>query len=406
LTRGIRRARPLVPALLAVGLLLAGCSAAPGPAPSARSTGSATPTAAETPSPTPTAAATPTKPLTRAQQAAAIVAAMTPDERAGQVLMTAGTAQELPGLAADVRRYHLAGVMVRGRSAAGTGAVATAFAAVKAAAPDGLPLLTATDQEGGTVQVLSGPGFGAIPSAVDQGHGASAAERTDAAQWGGQLAQAGVNLDLAPVADVPCAATLHDNPPIADLDRQYSSDPSTAGTHVAAFVRGMRDAGVASTVKHFPGLGCVRQNTDTDTHVVDTVTTADSSRIRSFAAGIDAGAGFVMVSSAEYSKIDAGTPALFSSKIVQVVLRGRLGFSGVVVSDDVGGAAALKAWTPAQRVVKFVGAGGDLMLDIVPGDIPAMHAAVVQEASTDPAFAKTLTTAAQRVVAARLAAPH
>jgi beta-N-acetylhexosaminidase len=353
----------------------------------------AAPFPASTPSVTPTPTVT--------ERAAALVARMTPEERAGQVLMTAGTVPQLPGLASAIARYHVAGVMVRGRSGAGTAAVAKALAPARAAAPEGLPLLTATDQEGGLVQVLSGPGFSRIPSAVTQGRGSAAATRRDAEAWGAQLAKAGVRLDLAPVADVPCAADSHHNPPIADLDRQLSSDPAVAGAHVAAFVTGMRAAGVDTAVKHFPGLGCVAQNTDTTAHVVDSTTTVDSS-LRSFAAGIDAGTRFVMVSSAEYARIDPGVPALFSSRVVQGLLRGQLGFGGVVMSDDVGGAAAVRAWSPAQRVVKFVRAGGDLMLDIQPGDLAAMHRALVSTAADDPAFDAALTASATRVVEARL----
>ncbi|MBW4042554.1 MAG: glycoside hydrolase family 3 protein [Acidobacteria bacterium] len=389
-----RRPLRILPALLA-GLLLAGCTVH---APSPVRTTAAPVAPLVTASPTPTAAPSPSI----ATQAAEQVDRMTPDERAGQVLMTAGTVAELPGLATLVGRYHLAGVMVRGRSGAGAVAVARAFAPARAAAPAGLPLLTATDQEGGLVQVLSGPGFSTIPSAVEQGRGSVAGTRADAQRWGAELARAGVRLDLAPVADVPCAAQLHDNPPIADLDRQYSSDPVSAGAHVAAFVAGMDASGVDTAVKHFPGLGCVTANTDTSAHVVDSVTTADSVRLRSFAAGIDAGTRFVMVSSAEYARIDPGTPALFSSRIVQGLLRGQLGFDGVVMSDDVGGAAAVRAWSPAQRVTRFVYAGGDLMLDIQPGDVPEMHAALVATARDDPAFDAELIAAATRVVAARL----
>ena len=395
MTRRPRRVHQLLPALLVVGLLTGCTSGATAPG---REQSSAPAAAASTRPPTPTPSPTPTIDA----RATALVAAMSTSERAGQLLMTAGTVAELPGLAATVRRYHLGGVMVRGRSSAGTAAVAKALAPLQTAAPRDLPLLTATDQEGGTVQVLSGPGFSAIPSAVQQGRGSAASTRRDAERWGTELAKAGVRLDLAPVADVPCAATVYDNPPIADLRRQYSSDPAAAGAHVAAFVQGMRAAGVATTVKHFPGLGCVRENTDTVTHVVDAVTTADSARLRAFSAGIEAGPGFVMMSSAEYSRIDPGVPALFSSRIVHDLLRERLGFTGVVMSDDLGGAAAVKRWSPGQRAVKFVRAGGDLMLDIVPADLAPMQRAMVQEASKDPRFAEALSTAAARVVAARL----
>lgn len=389
------RRRLLLPAIL-VGLLLTGCTGTASTPPRS----SAPPATTSSASSTPTPSTTPTP--TVANRAAAIVATMSAGELAGQVLMTAGTVGQLPGLADDVARYHVAGVMVRGRSSAGTAAVAHAFAPLETEAPHGLPLITATDQEGGLVQVLSGPGFSTIPSAVVQGRESAAQTEADARTWGAQLARAGVRLDLAPVAGVPCAADLHDNPPIAGLDRQFSSDPAVAGAHVAAFVRGMAAAGVDTAVKHFPGLGCVTANTDTAAHVVDSDTTEDSARLRSFTDGVAAGTRFVMVSSAEYARIDPGTPALFSSRVIQGMLRGRLGFSGVVMSDDVGGAVAVRAWTPAQRAVKFVRAGGDLLLDIEPGDLPAMHDALVSEAAADPDFAVLLRTAAQQVVEARL----
>jgi beta-N-acetylhexosaminidase len=72
------------------------------------------------------------------------------------------------------------------------------------------------------------------------------------------------------------------------------------------------------------------------------------------------------------------------------------------MSDDVGGAAAVRAWSPGERALKFVRAGGDLLLDVQPADLPAMHTALVSEASSDPAFAASLTAAATRVVEARL----
>ncbi len=384
--------------LVAAALLLTGCSHGAGAAAVApAASGSAS---AVAPSPSPSAS-TSVRPTVQ-QRAAALVAGMSRSERAGQLLMTAATVDGLAATTPLVRRYHLGGVMVRGRSGAGTAAVARALQPVRAAAPKGLPLLTATDQEGGTVQVLSGRGFSRIPSAVEQGRRSPAALRRDAAAWGRALSKAGVRLDLGPVADVPCAATLHDNPPIAGLRRQYGSDPVAAGRHVAAFVRGMQDAGVATAVKHFPGLGCVRQNTDTAAHVVDGVTTASSPRLRAFRAGIDADPGFVMMSSASYSKIDPGVPALFSSRIIGDLLRHRQGFDGVVMSDDVGGAVALQRWTPAQRATRFVAAGGDLLLDIVPAHVPALHGALMRRASTDRIFDAKLTAAAERVVAARL----
>ncbi len=397
--RGVRRtARAL--ALAGGVLLLAGCAAAP-PASTYTPSITVAPTGSPSSSPSPTASATPT-PTPSATSATGIVAGMSLEEQAGTVLMTAATVDEFASLAPLVRDGAVGGVMIRGRSSAGVDAVASAVHTVTGASRASAPLLVATDEEGGEVQVLSGTGFGQIPSAVDQATETPSALTSDTARWGRALSDAGVNLDLAPVADTPCPAFVHDNPPVADLDRNYGTDPAAAAKSVAAVVRGLASAGVGATVKHFPGLGCVNRNTDTDAHVVDDSIAADSARLQPFSSGMAAGARAVMVSSAIYDRIDGSQPALFSSTVIGGLLRGRLGFTGVVMSDDVGGAVALQAWTPAQRATKFVAAGGDLLLDIVPGDIPAERAALVDAAKADPSFAAKLRAAAVQVMTARL----
>jgi beta-N-acetylhexosaminidase len=402
MTAGRGRHRAVRAVALAGGvLLLAGCAAKP---PTSTYTPHITvaPAATSTPSPGPTPTVTPSPTATTAGDAAAVVGAMSVEQQAGTVLMTAGTVDELPRLAALVRDGAVGGVMIRGRSSAGVDTVAAAVRRVTSAADPSVPLLVATDEEGGEVQVLSGPGFGAIPSAVDQAGDSPSALTSATERWGRALAAAGVNLDLAPVADTPCPANLHDNPPVADLDRNYGTDPVAAARSVAAVVRGLAATGVGATVKHFPGLGCVSANTDTDAHVDDDEITVDSARLAPFSAGMTAGARAVMVSSAIYDRIDGSRPALFSTIVIGGLLRGRLGFRGMVMSDDVGGAAALKAWTPGRRATMFVAAGGDLLLDIVPGDIPPERAALVAAAGADPGFATKLRAAAVQVVAARL----
>ena len=399
--RGWRRTARAV-AVAGSALLLAGCATAP---PTSTYTPHITvaPTASPsaTPTPTPTSTASPS-PTPSATTASGIVAGMSVEQQAGTVLMTAATVDEFASLAPLVRDGAVGGVMIRGRSSAGVQAVAGAVRAVTGASRTSAPLLVATDEEGGEVQVLSGSGFGQIPSAVDQATESPSALTSATARWGRALSDAGVNLDLAPVADTPCPAYLHDNPPVADLDRNYGTDPAAAARSVAAVVRGLASAGVGATFKHFPGLGCVDRNTDTDAHVVDDSIAANSARLQPFSSGIAAGARAVMVSSAIYDRIDGSQPALFSSTVIGGLLRGRLGFTGVVMSDDVGGAVALKAWTPAQRATKFVAAGGDLLLDIVPDDIPIERAALVSAAEADPSFAAKLRAAAVQVISARL----
>ena len=128
--------------------------------------------------------------------------------------------------------------------------------------------------------------------------------------------QAGVNLDLAPVADVVPPGKDATNAPIGQLKREYGHDPSTAASHVTAFIAGMKQAGVATTAKHFPGLGRVVGNTDFTGDVVDSVTTRNDPYLAPFAAAVGAGVPFVMVSLATYTQIDPDHLAVFSPAVI------------------------------------------------------------------------------------------
>ena len=102
------------------------------------------------------------------------------------------------------------------------------------------------------------------------------------------------------------------------------------------------------TAKHFPGLGHVTANTDTTSGVKDTVTTRTSADLAPFRSAITAGARIVMVSSAVYTKIDAARPAVFSPTVINGMIRHDLGFSGVVISDDLGNAKQVRHGLPAR----------------------------------------------------------
>lgn len=109
-----------------------------------------------------------------------------------------------------------------------------------------------------------------------------------------------------------------------------------------------------------------------------------------------------MVGTAEYARLDPGTPAAFSSKIVDGLLRGQLGFGGVVITDDLSAAAQVAAWTPGERAVKAVEAGCDVALASKdPSVLPAMVQALLDKARADPAFAAVVEKAARRVLAAK-----
>ena len=254
------------------------------------------------------------------------------------------------------------------------------------------------------MQDLRGPGFDTVPSALAQGALAPAALRADAARWGAQLEAAGVNLTLGPVLDtVPGAAFAARNPPIGQLHREFGYDPQTVSAHGLAVLQAMAAAGVDTAVKHFPGLGRVLANTDFRAGVVDPTTTATDPYLSPFGDAVRAGTRFVMVSSAGYSRIDPGNPAAFSPTVVTGLLRGSLGFGGVVISDDLGAARQVSAVPVGERAVRFVRAGGDLVLTVVAGQIPQMRAALLA-AMRDPAFARLVDAAAVRVLTAKAAA--
>ncbi len=337
----------------------------------------------------------------------AVLARMTLEQRVGQLFMVGTPATSAdPTVAAEITSRHIGNIVLTGRSFAGIGAVANVTNALQfkttPAATAGVPLLVAADQEGGQVQVLNGPGFSAIPSALSQGSLSSSAMRLDAGAWGRQLRAAGVNVDLAPVMDtVPSPSSF--NPPIGAFQREFGFNPATVAAHGTAFVQGMSGADVSSTIKHFPGLGRVTANTDDSSGVVDSITTRGDAYLTPFGAAIHAGAPLVMMSTAIYSRIDPNNPAAFSPFIINTVLRGDLHFGGVVISDDLGAARQVAGYAPATRALLFIASGGDIVLTVDPRTIPAMYDAVLAFAKADPAFAAIVNNAALRVLRAKQA---
>ncbi|KUN89058.1 beta-N-acetylhexosaminidase [Streptomyces bungoensis] len=334
---------------------------------------------------------------------------MTQAQRIGQLFM--GGVPATGASAADLRTLrdqHVGSVMLTGRSSAGTTATRRVVDGIRGQADTvsgkRVGLLVSTDQEGGQVQVLNGPGFSTMPNALTQGGWSTSTLRSRAAGWAGQLKSAGVDLNLAPVADVVPASLGTRNQPIGRYYREYGHTPDVVASHSGAFAAGFKQARVMTTLKHFPGLGRVTGNTDTTANVVDSVTTTTSSYLTPFRSGIQAGSPFVMISSATYSKIDARHIAAFSPTVIRKLLRTQLGFKGVVISDDLGQAVAVRAYTPAQRAVGFLSAGGDLVLTVKTSIVPAMTQAVGSRMRTDAAFRAGVADSVHRVLAAKASA--
>jgi beta-N-acetylhexosaminidase len=317
-------------------------------------------------------------------------------EQVGQLLMVGTPVDDPRELAGAVSRYHLGGAFLAGRSERAPAPLRADIAALQRNA--GLPLLVALDQEGGSVQTLKGPDFPLIPSAERLGGSSPAALRQSVRDNARRLAGIGVNVNLAPVADTVPTALGEGNPPIGAFHRQYGSDPEKVAASIQTVVAASQAAGVLTIVKHFPGLGRVRANTDTSTRAVDATTTAADPYLQPFVAGMKAGTAGVMVSSASYPKLDRRNIAAFSPPIITGLLRDRLGYTGLVMSDDLGAADAAESVPTGDRAVRFVGAGGDVVLTIRPQDARPMTGALIAAAAKSPAFASRVTEAARHVV--------
>jgi beta-N-acetylhexosaminidase len=329
---------------------------------------------------------------------------MSPAQQVGQLFM-AGISSTRPSHAAVValRAHNVGSVILDGNSSLGIVGTSTVVGQLASGlAIDGLRPFVATDQEGGEVQRLTGQGFSKMPTALAQGRLSPQVLQSRANTWGQQVASAGVNLNLAPVADTVPAAHPRQNPPIGRYDREFGYTPSVVAAHVAAVVRGEELGGVDVTVKHFPGLGRASGNTDLKQHVTDP-TSRHSAYVAPFQAGVDAGAPFVMVSLATYPNIDPSHPACFSKTVITDMLRNDLGFKGVVISDSFH-AKAVRSVPPRTAAIEYFRAGGTILLDTQRQPIYAMEQAVLAEQASDPTFAKTIRADVLHVLSAKAAA--
>lgn len=345
------------------------------------------------------AAATPSATASDEPSVPACTAAAARLSLAGQVgqLLMVGVSGELDAAERKaIQAQRVGSVVLLGNSTAGVTRTRVLTDAI-GKLTTGSPILVAVDQEGGVVQRLAGPGFDTISSAARQAALPDAALTERAEHWGSQLADAGVQLDLAPVADVVPASKRSTNQPIARLGRGYGSDPVKVSAKVRAVIAGLHAGGVGATVKHFPGLGEVTGNTDFAHTVVDTVTSATHPGLRPFRDAARDGVDAVMISSATYRRIDPDHIAVFSPRVIGLLRD--WGFTNVVISDDLGAAAALRSVPVRDRAARFVSAGGDLAINADPSLTAAMADGLVRKAKADPAFARMVGASAARVLA-------
>lgn len=243
-----------------------------------------------------------------------------------------------------------------------------------------LPLFISADEEGGNVgrlmYKLGTTWVNSMYSYKDEGADTAYA---NAKTIGTDMVSCLFNTDFAPVADV------WTNPANTVIgDRAYSDDFEQAAELVASAVRGFTDAGVICCLKHFPGHG----DTSTDTHEGAAVVSKSLDELRAgeflpFVSGIEAGADMVMIGHITVTSVDP-EPATISKAIITDVLRGELGWDGVVISDslDMG---ALAGYDNGEVCVKFLEAGGDILLGIpdIEAALTSLEAAVTDGRLTE-----------------------
>jgi len=229
-------------------------------------------------------------------------------------------------------------------------------AAVQAGAP---PLIVAIDEEGGTVSRIAAIGT-RMPSAMALGAGHLFA-RTRAVYRASaeEMSELGITLDLAPVADLTGAGP---DPVIGT--RSFGGDPARVADHVRAAIEGLHDGGVATAAKHFPGHGDV----PADSHVELPHVERDIERLRRvefvpFRAAIEAGTDCVMSAHLALPLIDdSRAPATLSRPLLGDLLRGELGYAGVICTDCLEMKAIAANWSPGEAAVAALHAGADLLL--------------------------------------------
>lgn len=293
----------------------------------------------------------------------ALLAAMTLEERVGQMFMVSIAGEGLAESGAAFLREMAPGALAmfasNGTSPEPVVRTINAWQWVAAHSGAHIPMIIAIDHEGGPVTRL-GEGFTALP--WGPALGAMPAER--AKQVGEmaatELRAVGIRMNLAPVADVRTPAP--GGGPSFMERRAFGHDPARVAGAVAAYVQGLQGAGVIATLKHFPGHGSAGDSHRFLPSVQSDRETLDAIDLIPFKAGIEAGAEVVMVAHLVVPALDpTGTPASLSAPIIQDVLRGELGFEGVVMTDAMDMSALTSFSAPESAAVLAVEAGIDLL---------------------------------------------
>lgn len=334
--------------------------------------------ASAAPAPAPTPTATPS----RSRQTAA--------ELAGQVVIMRFAGNPAPAyVARALRADRAAGVILFTDNAVSPAATRRMTARLQRAGRG--RAIVCLDQEGGAVRVMPW----ASPRRGQPQIATRTAARSSARAAGRDLHRYGINVALAPVADVGV-------PGAALAGRFFPGGAARVAPLVTATVRGYRGTGVTPTVKHFPGLGAATANTDDQPVTIRTSARTIGARdLPPFKAAIAAGAPIVMVSHARYPALDPDAIASQSRAVVTGLLKRRLRFRGVAMTDSLEAKAVGAADDPGAAAVRSVRAGIDLVLTTGPGSHLRVVRALAAQTRRDPGFRARLADAAARTRALR-----
>ncbi len=333
--------------------------------------------------------------------------AATLEQMAGQMIVVGfeGNSADAPGVSAvldDVAAGRLGGVMYLKKNVSDLATVRAMNAAFRDAAPEMAPFIT-LDQEGGAVERLTKDvGFSEIANAatIAANNSPEEAEAIYGRMATG-IADEGFSVNFGPVADLNINP---DNQIIARFGRSFSADPETVIAYDAAFILAHHAAGLVTALKHFPGHGS--STADSHEGFVDITRTWSPDELRPYEVLIERGmADMVMVGHlyhADYADDDGQTPSSLSPRWIDGVLRGELGFDGVVISDDLEMGAIRDHFTLEETVLQAVRAGMDVLLfsntaDYRPGLAGEVLDILLAEAEADPAFAARIEESYERI---------
>jgi beta-N-acetylhexosaminidase len=292
--------------------------------------------------------------------------------------------EALPAEIADFLAHGLAGVVLYPRNFHNVEHLRELTAAIRRAA--GRPVLIGIDQEGGTRFALQEP-FTQWPSAEELGRAGEENLAKQVAQaMALELRAAGCNLDFAPMLD------LHVNPasPVTK-SRSFGADPGRVAAMGVAFLYGLRAGGVLPCAKHFPGHGDTSVDPHLDLPVFDgTMERLESVELVPFAAAVSAGVPLVMTAHILLPRIDPRRPASLSHRMLDGVLRRRMGFEGLIVADDLGMGAVAKRYGIGDAAVQTLRAGTDMAMLCHDESAVAPAIAAVRQAREAGMFEETV----------------